>query len=243
MAAILEKAGLSVIFCPTIEIIPPDSWSGLDEAITRINTYDWIIFTSANAVKFFNQRLGDLGLDISIINSLVSCCIGRATGSALESTGARLDVTAADSVAEGALGAIVARAGNTDAIRGLRFLIPRAQVAREFLPEELRKLGAGVDTVDAYKTVKPDLDRQAITGLLQERRIDAITFTSPSTVDHFFDLVANRNLATLLKGVLIACIGPVTAAAARRRGLDRIIQPASHHGEALARVIIDALAP
>jgi uroporphyrinogen III methyltransferase/synthase len=242
MVAILESAGASVIFCPTIEIVPPDSWSGLDEAISRIGTYDWIIFTSANAVKFFTQRLRDLGADISIIHSLISCCIGPVTAAALESTGARVDVTAADSIAEGALKAIIDHTGGAAAIKGLRFLIPRAQVAREFLPEEVRKLGAVVDAVDAYKTVKPDLDVRAITHLLEHRRISAITFTSPSTVEHFFDLVGSPGLADLLHRVLIACIGPVTAAAARQRGLDLIVQPDHHNGAALARAIIDALA-
>src|SRR5215471_2411803 len=243
MAGILEGAGASVIFCPTIETVPPDSWSGLDESISRVSTYDWIVFTSANAVRFFNRRLSDLGLGISTIDSLTSCCIGPATASALASTGARVDVTAADSTAEGALQAIIHYSGGAAAVKGKRFLIPRAQVARQFLPEELRKLGAAVDTVDAYKTVKPDLDRRAITSMLQERRISAITFTSPSTVEHFFDLVASPSLAGLLKGVLIACIGPVTAAAARQRGLDFIVQPDSHNAGALARAIINALAP
>lgn len=243
MAEILESAGASVIFCPTIEIAPPDSWSGLDQAISRISTYHWIVFTSANAVKFFHQRVGDLGLNISIIDSLLSCCIGPATASALESKGARVDVIAAESIAEGALRAIVDHTGGAPAIKGLRFLIPRAQVARQFLPDELGKLGAIVDTVAVYKTVKPDLDGRAITRLLEERCISAITFTSPSTVEHFFEVLGSPGLADLLKGVLIACIGPVTAAAARRRGLHSIIQPDQHNAGALARAIIDALNP
>jgi uroporphyrinogen III methyltransferase/synthase len=215
----------------------------LDQAISRISTYHWIVFTSANAVKFFHQRLGDLGLSISIIDSLISCCIGPATASALAFTGARVDLTAAESIAEGALQTIINHTGGVAAIKGLRFLIPRAQVARQFLPEELGKLGATVDTADAYKTVKPDLDVRATTRLLEERRISAITFTSPSTVEHFFELLGSSGPADLLKGVLIACIGPVTAAAARRRGLHRIIQPDQHNAVALARAIIDFLKP
>jgi len=242
MAAILENAGATIIYCPTIEIAPPDSWAGLDEAINRIGDYDWIVFTSANAVKFFDQRLGELGFPISIIDSLTSCAIGPATGGALKSAGARLDVVAADSRAEGALEAIISYGGGTGSIDGLRFLIPRAHVARELLPTELRLLGGIVDAVNAYKSIKPDLDNQAITRLLESRQISAITFTSPSTVDHFAKLINNPNLAKLLSGVVIACIGPVTAAAARNHGLDRILQPESHHGEALARAIIDVLA-
>jgi len=241
MAEILESAGATVIYCPTIETAGPDSWSGLDDSIRRITTYDWIVFASANAVKFFSQRLRELGLSIAIIEPITSCAIGPATAAALELAGGIVDVTAADSRAEGALEAIISRAGSTQAIRGLRFLIPRAQVAREFLPEELRKMGAVVETPDTYKTVKPDLDGQTVTRLLDEHRISAITFTSPSTVEHFVDLIGRPNLAELLRGVLIACIGPVTAAAIRQHGFNQIIQPEKHNGKALARAIIDAL--
>jgi uroporphyrinogen III methyltransferase/synthase len=241
MAMILEQAGATVIYCPTIKTVPPDSWSGLDKAIYRISSYDWIVFTSANGVQFFNQRLSELGIGISILNSLISCAIGPATAAALQSSGARVDITAADSRAEGVLEAIISHIGSVDSVRGLRFLIPRAQVARELIPTVLRKLGATVDAVDAYRTIKPDPGDDAITRLLQERRVSAITFTSPSTVEHFADLIGSADLPVLLSGVLIACIGPVTAAAARQRGLERIIQPESHNGEALARIIVDAL--
>jgi len=241
MAAMLENAGAEVIYCPTIEVVPPDSWSGLDEAVSRISVYNWIVFTSVNAVKLFDQRLGELGLPFSIIDPLVSCAIGPATAAALKSAGGRIDVTAADSRGEGALAAIISYAGGVRSISELRFLIPRSQLALELLPTELRRLGGIVDAVDAYKTVKPDMDSQAIRRLLESRQISAITFTSPSTVDHFAELINRPNLAELLSGVVIACIGPVTAAAARNHGFHRIVQPESHHGEALARAIIDAL--
>jgi uroporphyrinogen III methyltransferase/synthase len=242
MAAILEAAGARIIYCPTIEVVAPDSWSGLDEAIRRIGTYDWIVFTSANGVRFFLQRLGESGLDVSIARSLSCCAIGPATAAALQSSGVRVDVIATDSRAEGVLQAIIEQAGRSDRIKGLRFIIPRAQVAREVLPDELRKLGAIVDTVDAYRTIKPDLDAQSIKGMLEQHQIDAVTFTSPSTVEHFADMVGGGDIVRLLSGVLVACIGPVTAAAARRQGLELIIQPESHNGGALARAIIGFLA-
>jgi len=242
MAAILESAGASVIYCPTIEIVQPDSWSDLDDAIQRIGSYDWIVFTSANGVKFFDRRLGELGLDVSLLNSINCCAIGPATAAALASAGASVTVTASDSRAEGAVAAIISHCGGPEKVTGLRFLLPRAQIAREVLPTELRNLGAVVDSVDAYRTIKTKLDSQAITRLLEERRVDAITFTSPSTIEHFADLLLSPDLAGLLKGVFIGCIGPVTAQAARRLGLHSIVQPESHHGEALARAIIEALA-
>jgi uroporphyrinogen III methyltransferase / synthase len=241
MAAILENAGARIIYCPTIEVVPPDSWSGVDEAIRRIGVYDWIVFTSANGVRFFLERMGESGLDISIMNSLTCCAIGPATAAALQTGGARVDVIAGDARAEGVIEAVISRSGGRGKIKGLRFLIPRAQVARDLLPTEIRKLGGIVDAVDVYKTIKPDLDSQAITRMLEERQVDAVTFTSPSTVAHFADALARRDLVGLLGGVLIGCIGPVTAAAARQHGLELIVQPESHNGEALARAIIDAL--
>jgi uroporphyrinogen III methyltransferase/synthase len=241
VAAILEHAGARVLYCPTIEVVAPDSWSGLDEAIRSIGAFDWIVFTSANGVRFFFQRLAESGLDTSIISSLTCCAIGPATASALGSAGARVDVMAADSRAEGVLQAIIGRAGGSGGVKGLRFLVPRAQVARELLPIELRKLGAIVDTVDAYQTIKPDLDSHGIRQMLELRQIDAVTFTSPSTVEHFVNLIGGGDVVSLLGEVLIACIGPVTAAAARQRGLEKIIQAEFHNAEALAREIITAL--
>lgn len=241
LAAILENAGARVVYFPTIEVVPPESWSALDNAIKQVASYDWIVLTSANGVEFFSRRVRELGLEISVLSSAITCAIGPATAAALESAGARVDVRATDSRAEGVLEAIVSQAGSGDNLKGLRFLIPRAHVARELLPAELRRLGAIVDAVDAYQTIKPDVDPKLIKSLLAQHQLDAVTFTSPSTVEHFAELVGGSDLAGLLRGVLIACIGPVTAAAAKRSGLELIVQPESQNGEALAKAIIDAL--
>ena len=238
MADMLESLGATVIECPTIKIIEPDSWAALDAAIEKINTYDWIVFTSANGPEFFFRRLAQRRKDpVASMTRLTVCAIGPATAKAIESAGVHVDVTAADSKAEGALRAIIEHAGGEEKMKGLRLLIPRARVAREVLPSELIRLGAEVDAVEAYQTVKPDLDAENIVSLFAEGKIDAITFTSSSTVSNFARLAGARDLSTLLRGVLIACIGPVTAQTAIEHNLENIVQPAAYNSAALVETI------
>ena len=236
MTALLEEAGATVIHCPTIEISEPDSWAGSDAAIARLDDYDWVVFTSANGVEFFHRRLAGMRLPDRIIR----CAIGPATAKALESASGRVDLVARDSKAEGALSAIIEHAGGREQIRGLRFLIPRARVAREVLPTELRALGAHVDAVEVYQTIKPQTDGEEIKRLLTEQSIDVVTFTSSSTVTNFAAIVGAKDLSSLLGGVLVACIGPVTAATAREHGLDRLIQPDRYTAPALVESLIEA---
>ncbi|HJQ67776.1 MAG TPA: uroporphyrinogen-III synthase [Blastocatellia bacterium] len=236
MTALLEEAGATVIHCPTIEISEPESWAALDAAIGNLDDYDWVVFTSANGVEFFYRRLAEKSLPDRIIR----CAIGPATAKALEAASGRVDVVAKDSKAEGALSAIIEHAGGQDRVRGLRFLIPRARVAREVLPTELSSLGARVDAVEAYQTIKPETDGEEIKRLLTERAIDVVTFTSSSTVANFAAIVGVKELSGLLEGVLVACIGPVTAATAREHGLDHVIQPDRYTAPALVESLIEA---
>lgn len=242
MAEMLESFGATVIHCPTIEIVEPDSWAVLDAAIEKINTYDWVVFTSANGPEFFFRRLAELRNDgvASMAGSTV-CAIGPATAKAIETAGLRVDVTAADSKAEGALQAIIEHVGGEEKIRGLRILIPRARIARETLPSELVRLGAEVETVETYQTVKPDINAEVVIRLFAEGKIDAITFTSSSTVSNFARLVDTDDLSTLLQNVLIACIGPVTAQTAIEYKLENVAQPESYNATALVETIVRSI--
>ena len=243
MTDMLESLGANVIHCPAIEIIEPDSWAALDRAIEKINTYDWIVFTSANGPEFFFRRLAQLRKDAArSMEQLTVCAIGPATAKAIEAAGVRVDVTATDSKAEGALQSIIEQAGGEEKMRGLRLLIPRARVAREFLPSELLKLGAEVDTAETYQTVKPDIDTEVVIRLFAEGKIDAITFTSSSTVSNFARLVGANDLSNLLRGVLIACIGPVTAQTAIEHNLQNIVQPSDYNSAALVETIVRSIA-
>jgi len=238
----LEAVGATVIHCPTIEVLPPDNWAQLDGSIRRLKEYDWVIFTSANGVRFFFERLDELAIEgAEALSGGVVCAIGPATARALQKAGVVAQVTASDSKAEGALRAIIEQVGSEENVKGLQYLIPRAKVAREILPASLRKLGARVDAVETYQTVKPEIARDSILRLFNETSIDVVTFTSSSTVSNFAALVGLTDLSDLLANVSIACIGPITAETANRYGLRNIIQPELYNAEALVESIVRSI--
>ena len=237
---LLEERGAIVVHSATIEITPPSSWAAIDHAITKIESYDWLVFTSAHGAQFFFDRFAevpDRAFQQPIHQSI--CAIGPATAKAIEAAGARVNLVVRESTAEGALREIIDRVGSEVAIRGLRFLLPGARHARDFLPVELRRLGAQVDAVEAYQTVRPNVD---IGRLFQLHKFSAITFTSPSTVSNFAKLVGADLLAVLCEDTLVACIGPVTAAAAVEQGFKRIVQAESANTQALVEAIARSVA-
>jgi uroporphyrinogen III methyltransferase / synthase len=238
----LEALGAAVFHCPTIEVVSPSSWAQLDASIGKIKEYDWIVFTSANGARFFFRRLGEMRSEgVAALAEHVVCAIGPATARAIEAAGAVAHLTASDSKGEGALTAIIDHVGGAENVRGLRFLIPRARVAREILPAGLRSLGAHVDGVETYQTVRPDVQPERIIRLFKENSIDAITFTSSSTVSNFAELVGLTDLSDLLGNTLVACIGPVTAETAVSHGLGRIIQPRLHNAAELVGSIVESI--
>lgn len=242
MTVLLEGLGANVIHVPTIEFIPPDDLAPLDNAIRRLEEYDWIVFTSSNAVDFFIQRSRENRNDgVALLGTASVCAIGTATARALEEAGIRANVVAQESTSEGVLRELVERIGGENIVRDLKILIPRAKVAREILPARLRDLGAQVDVVETYQTVLPQITRTSLKKLFEETRIDVITFTSSSTVSNLATLLGLTDLSDLLKGALVACIGPVTAETARRFGLTNIIQPDVHNAAELVRVMAAAI--
>jgi uroporphyrinogen III methyltransferase/synthase len=242
MTVLLQGLGAKVIHLPTIEIIPPDNLEPLDDAIRRLEEYDWIIFTSTNAVDFFMPRLWETrreGFAVLGIRSI--CAIGTATARALEEAGIRAGVVAQESTSEGVLRELVERIGGESIMRELKILIPRAKVAREVLPSRLRDLGAQVDLVETYQTVLPQITPAGLKKLFEETRIDVITFTSSSTVSNLATLLGLTDLSDLLKSALVACIGPVTAETARKFGLTNIVQPDVYTAAELVRAIATAI--
>ena len=235
---LLEEKGAKVVHCPTIEFIEPDDLSPVDAALARIESYDSIVFTSSNGVRFFLRRLvKQAGGSFSLPGDSVICAIGPATAAALKEAGIRVDVIAKDSKAEGAFSAIIEHAGGEEKIRGRRFLIPRAKVARDYLPAQLSRIGAEVEAVEVYQTVKPEVDGKAIVQLFEKGNIDAITFTSSSTVSNFAAIVERKDLSGLLQNTLVACIGPVTAATAAEYGISKAAQPDVYTAVALVETI------
>lgn len=202
----LAAAGAQPILFPTIEIAPLDDYAALDKAIHALSQYHWIIFTSVNGVAAFWKRL-ELANLRSQISNLKIAAIGPATARALEARGIHCEFIPDKYVAE----AIVTKIGN---VNGQRILLPRADIARETLAIELANRGAVVHEIAVYRTlpVAPDPD-----GLAELRRgVDAITFTSSSTVRNFVALVGQDSISPY---PVVACIGPITAQTARQAGL------------------------
>jgi len=231
-AAGLRAFGAEVIEFPTIEIVPPLRWDALDRSVHQLSGYDWIIFTSANGVKFFWQRLEERGRDLSFPASIKVCAIGPATAKELNGKKVRADYIPGEYVAEAILEGFAKMSA-----RGKRVLLARAKVARDVLPQGLRQMGAKVDVVEVYRTVKPRGGARRLRQLFSDGRIDVITFTSSSTVNHFADLLKKDAVGSFLKDTVVACIGPITARTAKGLGLEVRIQPEEYTIPALTQAI------
>ena len=237
-AALLEAEGARVVACPTIEIVEPESYAPLDQAIENLYGYDWLIFTSTNGVDFFLRRLAALGREVGELDELRVCAIGAATAERLHAAHVHVDLVPEQSKAEGVFAALESYIGGRAQFDRLNFLLPRAAVGRDFLPRALEAAGARVDTVPAYRTVPPrTTDRAKVEALLVGGAVDCVTFTSASTVANFAQLFDTNDLGALLAGVRVACIGDITARAAADYGLRTDIQPHESNASALARAI------
>ena len=233
----LESYGAKVFICPTIEIREADNYERLDEALDHLYGYDWLIFTSTNGVKFFLQHLAQRGLNVADLDEIRVCAIGRRTAEKLHDAHVHVDLVPSQSTAEGVFAAISEFIGGRDQLRGLNILLPRAAVGRDVLPKELEQAGARVDVVTAYQTVVPEnFDRGRLSAMLAGSG-DCIAFTSPSTVKNLAKLFDTHDLSTVLRGVVIACIGPITSAAAIEYGLRVDIEPTQQTVDALATAI------
>jgi uroporphyrinogen III methyltransferase/synthase len=238
----LERFGARTIICPTIEISAPESYDRLDEAIDHLFGYDWLVFTSVNGVDYFLRRLQTAGHDVSKLDELKVCAIGDATAEKLRVAHIHVDVVPNEFKAEGVFDALVQYLGGTEALDGLNFLIPRAAVARDFLPKALAGAGARVDVVAAYRSVLPDnVDRGRIAAMLTGSA-DCIAFTSSSTVKNLAQLFDTQDLSEVLAGITVACIGDITAQTATEHGLQTEIQPDQFTIPALAQAIADYFA-
>jgi uroporphyrinogen III methyltransferase/synthase len=235
----LEQYGARIMLCPTIEISPLESYELLDEAIEHLYGYDWLIFTSANSVDYFFRRFHGSGHETSELDDLKVCAIGEATAEKLNDLHVHVDVVPDEFKAEGVFAALERYVGGSEGLKNLNMLIPRASVARDYLPKALQQAGARVDIVPAYRTSLPaDLDRGRVAAMLSGDA-DCIAFTSSSTVKNLAQLFDTQDLGEALAGVVIACIGDVTTATSVEFGLRVEIQPAEFTTSALARAIAD----
>ncbi len=214
LVELLEKNGAEPIEFPTIKIVPPDDFAPLDSAIANLETYDWAVFTSVNGVDYFFERLKASGKDLRELKGVRIAAIGPATAKRVESLNLLVDY-----VPDEYRGEAVVEGFKKAGVSGLKILIPRAEVAREVLPDQLREMGATVDVAVAYKTVTDESKSDEIKSLLAKGKVDVITFTSSSTAKNFVKSLKGSDLEKLLENVAIACIGPITAETTRNLGL------------------------
>ncbi|MGH7878067.1 MAG: uroporphyrinogen-III synthase, partial [Candidatus Binataceae bacterium] len=234
-AAQLRALGADVIEFPTIATAPPSSFEPLDQALADAAAFDWIIFTSATGVDAFIERMRVLDLDLRALGGSSLAAIGPATAARLRRHALKVAAMPSEYRAEALIDAIGA-----ERIAGARILIPRAEVAREILPELLLRHGAReVVVVPAYRTVvAPAADSAALRERLAAGAIDLVTFTSSSTVANFLTMVGDAK--PLPKA---AAIGPITAASAHARGFDVVVSPSTYTVDALTAAIVDYFNP
>ncbi len=211
LSKLLKDYGADVVEFPMIKIVPPLNFKELDKAISHLNIYDWIVFTSTNGVKYFFNRLKEKGKDIRELKGLKIAAIGTETKKMLENLVLNVDYQPEKEFTQEGLIEGFKKWG----MKGKRVFIPRSEQARKVLIEGLKNLGANVDEAIAYRTIKEETDVAHLKELLAQNEIDIITFTSSSTVTNFCSIFDSR----LLNKVKIASIGPITTKKAQSFGL------------------------
>ncbi len=229
---ILAQGGKPILF-PTIQIKDPADFFALDMAISEIGKYDWVVFTSVNGVEAFFRRFFSREHDIRELVGPKFGAIGPVTAEAIRKHGIKVELLGEQFVAEGVLEAL-----NKEGVKGKSFLIPRAEKARNILPEGIVKRGGSVDLVTVYRTDLPDIaDVDSIRQALANGKVDVITFTSSSTVSHFAELIGKSYLADLIRGKTLASIGPVTSQTIRDIGLEPTIEANEYTIDGLLKAI------
>lgn len=228
----LSRLGADCIEIPTIRIAEPEDTAPLKASIENIRNYDWLVFTSVNGVKFFFDTLFDMGKDVRVLGHLKFACIGPVTKERLKDYGIISDILPETYRAESVIDAF-----SSVEIENKKILLPRAKQARTILPEELTKMGAHVDEVTAYETRLATEGKEELISLLEKNEIDAVTFTSSSTVSNFMSQLESKDAKKLLTNVVTASIGPITSDTAR--SLD--IKPDIEAKEYTIQGLVDSL--
>ena len=220
----LEELGADCIEFATISLRPPDSWEALDRAMAEIASFDWLLFTSINAISFFFGRLHDLGMDARNLIGVKIAAVGSATAEALRQHGLRADLLPDGEFTGKGLARTLIDCGHG----GERFLLPRALKAAETLPKMLTNAGGEVVIAPVYQNVRPEGREEDLRAMLEEGKVDMVTFTSSSTFTNFMFMLNagdHEDAATLLDGVGIASIGPITSRTIEEAGIKVDVQP------------------
>lgn len=230
LSSLLKDYGAQVLAFPAIEIVPPEDWRPLDKTLEKLDSYDWVIFTSVNGVKYFAERLKKKGINRAALAGKKICAIGPRTQKELEKMDLTVHFRPSEYRAEG-----IAEGLKVQGIQGKKILLPRAREARRILPEALREAGALVDEVEVYRTVKPAKGKASLEAMLK-KGIDVVVFTSSSTIRNFMELLSDKKI---MNGVRVAVIGPITAETVRNYGWEPNIIPPEYTIPALVEAIVE----
>lgn len=218
LASLVRGMGGTPVLFPAIRLVPVEERGPLDAALSRLSSFHWILFASANAARFFCARAAETGI-AGPPEGVRVACVGPGTGREAQRLGFPADLTAERHTAEGLVEALA-----RDGVAGKRFLLPRALEGRETIPEEIGRMGGAVESVAVYRNGLPPRDEEAARRILRDPP-DVCTFASPSAFRNFFLLLGEREAEEILSRSRIAVIGEVTARAVRERKLPVDIMP------------------
>jgi uroporphyrinogen III methyltransferase / synthase len=225
----LEELGASVLSLPCIQIAPPENWEALAAALDSLSSYDWIVFTSRHSVRaLFDRTRSHIDLPVG----MKVAAVGRGTERELRARGVKVDLLPKHGSADD-----LALALESTGMEGRRILLPSGDIARPELAEGLKRAGAYVDAVIAYRTVKPrTFDRRILEGL-RSGRVDVVVLASPSAAHNLLEAVGG---AESLKGPRIVCIGETTAKAAEENGLPEVVRAENPSPEGIVEAVVTA---
>lgn len=234
---LLHQQGALAEAVPVIEIIAPDSWQPLDQALTMLAQYRYVILTSVNAVQSVHKRMKHLGLLDHLHSDALSAvkwvCVGPKTAQALQEVGRDTDLQPQQYRAEAVVDLLCQQG-----VDGARILYPRAQLARELIPTQLTAAGAQVDDPIAYQTIPTVGGGERLRQLFKQGQVDVVTFTSSSSVENFVALLGDA-AATLTRSLVMASIGPLTTATAQRLGLHIDVEPQDYTLDGMIAALAD----
>lgn len=235
LAALIRKRGGVPVFFPTIRLVPPEDTASLDRAISKLSSFDWILFASANAAKFFCMRAARAGVTAPPKGVRVAS-IGPGTSRELSRLGFTADLTAPRHTAEGLVDSL-----RGEGIAGRNFLLPRPLEGRGVISDEIKRSGGAVEEVVAYMNGLPERDDGAANEVLAKPP-DVCTFASPSAFRNFFVLLGEDRAGRVLSRSRIAVIGEVTAREVSRRKFAVDIMPEKYTLDGMMEAIDARLA-
>ncbi len=240
LVRMLEEQGADVLALPVIALVDPEDWSPVDAALDGLCAYDWVVFTSANALDRFLGRARSRGMDMGrLVDEMAErkvAAVGPATAARCMEEGIRPDYVPEEAVAE----SLIDGFASLGLGRGTRVLLPRAQQAREVLPEALRAAGAIIDVVPVYRTMPADADPEVVAHIARGDA-DIVTFTSPSTVRNFLRMFESTDAAGTVRGLRSVSIGPVTSDALRAAGIEPFAEAPEHTSDGLVDALVRAV--